>query len=99
MENICVHVLFEARPGFGDQTAAALLRLRDNSRRDPGCLQYDMHRLPDDPDRFMLYERWESRELLDAHLQEGHLAESNEILDSLLTGMPEVSIWNPLQGE
>ncbi|KAB1438963.1 putative quinol monooxygenase [Pseudodesulfovibrio senegalensis] len=99
METICVHVLFEARPGFGDRLAKVLLRLQDNSRKDSGCLQYDMHRLPDDPDQFMLYERWESQELLDAHLGAEHLAGVQKEMADVLVDKPLITIWNPLKGE
>lgn len=92
---ICVHVLFTAGKGREELAARELAGLRERSRRDPGCIRYDMHVSPDDPRRFMLYECWESRELLDAHLAQDHLAAFRERARELFAAEPEITFWNP----
>ena len=62
-----------ARPGKEDELKRELLRLVEPTRREEGCLQYDLHVATDNPGRFVFYENWTSREALDKHLQSPHL--------------------------
>ena len=54
-------------PGKGDEQIAAFERLAPIVRSEPGCLQYDLHAVVGDEDRFVLIERWASTEALAAH--------------------------------
>jgi hypothetical protein len=38
-----------------------------SSLRAPGCLEYSVHADLDDPDRYVLYERWADQAALDRH--------------------------------
>ncbi|HID22529.1 MAG TPA: antibiotic biosynthesis monooxygenase [Planctomycetaceae bacterium] len=39
------------------------------SRQEPGCLRFEVYQSQKDPKVFLLIERWESEEALDAHRQ------------------------------
>ena len=52
---------------------AALKKLVDVTRTENGCLQYDLHQDNESPEHFMFYEKWESRELWQAHMRAQHL--------------------------
>jgi quinol monooxygenase YgiN len=39
------------------------------TRKEAGCIYYDVHVALSDPNCFVTVERWESQEALDAHLQ------------------------------
>lgn len=58
----------------GQETALreALIALSEASRREPGCLNYDLHVDRDDPGRFLIYENWVSEAALDAHFNLPH---------------------------
>ncbi|WP_187170582.1 putative quinol monooxygenase [Salidesulfovibrio onnuriiensis] len=92
---VCVHVFFTARKGREAQARERLTWLMECSRKDPGCIRYDMHVSPDDPGRFMLFELWESQELLDAHGKSDHLEQFGRELPEYLVGAPEVTLWDP----
>ena len=47
--------------------ADILRRMAPLSRAEPGCLQYDVHRHPDDPNTFFLFERYVDEAALEAH--------------------------------
>lgn len=53
-----------SRETFLEQRRATMRR----SRREPGCLEYVFGADPLDPGRVVLFERWASREALDAHV-------------------------------
>lgn len=43
------------------------------TRAEKGCIEYTLHRDNDNPAHFMFYERWESRELWQTHMNAPHL--------------------------
>lgn len=61
-------------PGRGAEQVAAFEALAPLVRAEEGCLRYDLHRVADDPDRFVLIERWASAEALAAHDVAPHMA-------------------------
>ena len=50
-----------------------LLKLIDPTRKEQGCIQYDLHQDNDNPAVFIFYENWESRELWQTHMNNDHL--------------------------
>ncbi len=62
-----------AKPGQEEQLEQRLLALIEPTRKEPGCVQYDLHRHLTEPGRFVFYEKWESEEILNRHLQSPHL--------------------------
>ncbi|WP_341503705.1 putative quinol monooxygenase [Gallaecimonas sp. GXIMD4217] len=77
----------EAKPGFEAKVRAELSKLLEPSRREEGCLNYDMHVVNDAPQVFMFHENWTSEAMLDQHLQSEHIqacfAEIGELLASV----------------
>jgi len=51
----------------------ALLKLIDPTRAEQGCLQYDLHQDNVNPEIFVFYENWASRELWQTHMNNDHL--------------------------
>ena len=72
---VVLAVTWVAREGESDAVADLLCRLMPLSRAEPGCLQYDAHRDPDDPDRFFLFERYADEAALEAHQASAHFRE------------------------
>jgi quinol monooxygenase YgiN len=61
-----------AQPGEADRVAAAISKLVEPSRAEPGCLSYRPHRDVDDPSVFLLYEEYTDRAAYDAHAASEH---------------------------
>ncbi len=93
MKTVTVVATFEARPGKEAELKAALTSLVAPTRKEAGCLNYDLHQLPDDPKKFLFHENWTSKELLDAHLKSAHIAALLPRVPELAVGMPEIKIW------
>jgi len=72
---VVLAVRWVAREGESDAVADILRRLMALSRAEPGCLQYDAHRDPDDEHRFFIFERYADQEALDAHAASAHFQE------------------------
>ncbi len=72
MLTIVAHIY--AEPGHSEFVAAELQKLVPITRAEAGCRQYDLHRDNDNPDHFMFYENWDSRDLWQTHMAAPHLA-------------------------
>jgi quinol monooxygenase YgiN len=62
-------VTIDAEPGKGDEFAQVFEKRCEDSRKDAGCLQFEIFRSVSNPDKFALLELWESQAALDAHAQ------------------------------
>lgn len=93
MKTITVVATFQARAGKEAELKAALLGLLAPTRKEAGCLNYDLHESPEDPARFLFHENWTSKPQLDAHLQSAHIQVLLPRVDELCTAFPEIKIW------
>jgi quinol monooxygenase YgiN len=87
---------FEARPGREAELKQVLLGLIAPTRKEAGCLNYDLHTAADNPAKFLFYENWTSRELLDTHLKSAHIAASLPRARELCATAPEVRFWEKI---
>lgn len=83
-------ISIRTRPGLGQLQERAFARLAPIVRAEAGCLQYDLFRVDDDPDRFVLLELWESAEALDAHDASAHMLEADATNGEFRAGPAEV---------
>lgn len=91
--NIRVSATIIAKADKAEETFEGLKGLLAPSRAESTCIQYDLHRNPEDPTQFFFFEEWTSKEALDVHLQTPHLKAFGDIADDLLAGPPEVKVW------
>jgi len=77
-ENVILNVHMEALQGHEEELAEQLVALLAPTRREPGCLLYQLHRDPAHPGRFMFYEIWDNQAALDAHMASPHLLQFRE---------------------
>ena len=73
-----------AKPGKENDLRKAVLGLIGPTRKEKGCLQYDLHADNENPAHFFFYERWASKEDLDAHSASPHLTAFGARSDELL---------------
>ena len=64
----------EAKKDQVDLIKSELIKLIEPTRREEGCIQYDLHQDNENPEIFLFYENWESRELWQNHMNNDHLA-------------------------
>jgi quinol monooxygenase YgiN len=86
MNDNLLTVVAEMRAAAGkeEHLKRQLLALVDPTRKEDGCVQYDLHQSTSDPGCFVFYENWQSRESLELHLQSPHLSAFLNIADELL---------------
>jgi quinol monooxygenase YgiN len=93
---VVLGVRWVARQGEEERVAEILRRLVGPTRAEPGCIQYEPHRDPDDPRVFFLFERFRDEAALKAHEESPHV---QELLFGEALGLLEErrrTFWNPL---
>jgi quinol monooxygenase YgiN len=56
-----------AEPAHADIVGQALQTAVPAVRKEPGCIQYDLHRDLAKPGRFVMIEQWQDAQALEAH--------------------------------
>lgn len=96
MKTVTVVATFEARPGKETELKQTLTGLVGLTRREDGCINYDLHVNPENPLQFLFHENWTSKAALDAHLKSAHIAALLPRIDDLCKGFPEIKIWEKI---
>ena len=89
---VTIVVLMRARSGHEPFLEAELRAMVAPTRKEEGCLQYDLHRAADGTGAFLLHEVWESREHHTAHTKTDHFLRWNARKDALLASR-EATHW------
>ncbi len=76
-----------------DKLQQVLLTLIEPSRADDGCIDYILHRDPEDHGQFMFYEIRKDKKALNNHLSQPHLQKLIRQTDELLEEPLDVTIW------
>ncbi len=91
-EAVTLVVLLKAKPGQEPLLEAELRAMVSPTRREDGCMTYDLHRGADVAGTFLLHEVWESREHHRMHTLTPHFVRWNARKDALLESR-DVSFW------
>jgi quinol monooxygenase YgiN len=73
-----------------EEVGAGLRALVGPTRKEAGCIQYDLHQSSDDPSLFYFYEKWKDDQALAAHLQSAHIQAMARETSSFLAEPPEI---------
>ncbi len=88
-------VILRAREGQETLLAAELRALAGPSRREEGCLTYNLHRAIDTPGALLLHEVWASREAHTEHTHTPHFLRWNARKDALLASR-DANFWKQI---
>ena len=88
-------VLLRAREGQETLLEAELRALVGPTRKEVGCLRYDLHRSADAPGGFLLHEVWATREAHTQHTKTPHFLRWNARKDALLASR-DSTLWKQL---
>jgi quinol monooxygenase YgiN len=92
-----VTLIVQLRPRDGQEMLleAELRALVGPTRKEDGCLTYDLHRSAEGPTAFLLDEVWASREAHSRHTNTPHFLRWNARKDSLLASR-DVTYWRQI---
>ena len=95
-KSLTVIAQIKAKPGKETQVRQELLSLVAPSRKDPGCLNYDLHQALEKPTLFLFHENWASKAHLDQHLQKPDLQAVLARVGQLVAEPPQVTLWEKI---
>jgi quinol monooxygenase YgiN len=88
-------VILRAKPGQESLLEAELRALIPPTRREEGCLTYDLHRAVEPPDGFLLHEVWATRDHHRQHLRTPHFLRWDARKDALLAAR-DATFWSQI---
>ena len=88
-------VILHAKEGQHILLEAELRALLVPTRKEDGCLRFDLHGSVEQPGAFLLHEVWEAREHHTAHTRTPHFLRWNARKDALLASR-EAAFWHQL---
>jgi quinol monooxygenase YgiN len=83
-----------AKPGYEEQVLQSLLDLVSKTRREKGCINYDLHQSQESARKFAIYENWENPSDLNAHAKSAHLAAFSKLVRDQLERPAEIRKWS-----
>jgi autoinducer 2-degrading protein len=69
---VVLAVTWMAKTGREAEAAAILEKITTESRKEPGCVMYQVHKHKTDPRRFFIYEQYKDDAALEAHRTSAH---------------------------
>lgn len=93
MPNVTVVAHIRAKPGRESEVKQALLALVGPTRREAGCLNYDLHQSDDDATLFVFYENWTSKDHLAAHAASAHIRAFRARAVEILAAPPDIKTF------
>jgi len=65
------------------------------TRKEPGCIAYDMHESVTDPSKMVFVEQWENAEALIPHRAAEHMKAFGSIVRECSTAPPKIEVITP----
>lgn len=87
---------FKAKNGMEQAALEELGALLSPTRKEAGCIQYDLHRSTDDPGVFVFYENWKSKQDLEKHLAMPYLQALLGKVEELFAEAPVINFLEKL---
>jgi quinol monooxygenase YgiN len=94
-EAVTIVVLLRSKEGQHLLLEAEIRALLAPTRKEEGCVQYDLHHSLDHPSLFLLHEIWATRAHHTAHTKTPHFLRWDARKDSLLASR-DVTFWQQL---
>ena len=69
---VVLAVTWVAKAGRESETAGLFAKLTEESRKEPGCVMYQVHRHRTESRRFFIYEQYKDDAALEAHRTAAH---------------------------
>ncbi len=95
-KSLTVIAQIKAKPGKELEVRGELLSLIVPSRKDAGCVNYDLHQALDNPALFMFHENWASKTHLEQHLQKPDLQAALARVGQLVAEPPQITLWEKI---
>lgn len=97
---VAIVITLHVKPGQVDRFLDLLAPVLDAMRHEPTFINAVLHRSPDDPTLFMLYETWADRDdLVEVQVPRDYRQAYIAALPDVLRQDRGVTVWQPMRGD
>lgn len=96
-ETVHVVATFVAAAGKEKELERVLSAFVEPTRKEPGCIRYDLTRALDGSGEFVFIEEWESAAALDAHGESEHIREGRPRIPGLVASPPKITRYRQIR--
>jgi len=93
---IIITATMRAKQGQGDEMAGVIRSFAPKFLKDPGCIDYSVHRRADNRDIFFFYEKYEDNEALTFHTSAPHFKDMFRAIKPYLEGQAEIAMYEKI---
>ena len=86
-------VTIKAKAGKEKELEAAFAPCIAATKKESGCLAYELNRDPDDPTAYVMFEKFKNVAALEAHLKQEHTTKLLKALESLTDGELKAKVY------
>jgi quinol monooxygenase YgiN len=94
---VVLAVTWMAKNGHEAEVAEVFRKLTEESRKEPGCVMYLVHRHKTEPRRFFIYEQYKDDAALEAHRAAPHFLQYAKRELPRLGERTEGQLYSPLE--
>jgi quinol monooxygenase YgiN len=91
-EKIVLVARLKVRADAVEEAKRLALGITDDSRREEGCINYDVHQAIDDPTVFVWHETWKDKAALENHFELPYFKEFFAAASKLAAEDPQITI-------
>lgn len=88
-------VTAHVKPGMVGRFLETASAIAPATRAEPGCIEFSWHRSVDNPDQFVLFEKWADVPALAAHLRRSYIQAAFKVYEQTLAEPLKVQIFHP----
>ena len=96
MSNLHVVATIPAKSASENVVRAALTTLAEATRKEDGCVSYDLYESASAQGTFVVVEVWTGQDALDAHMKSAHMREAAGAFGSHLSAAPGIHPLRPV---
>lgn len=96
MAVVTIMATLSIKPGHEQRVLDLQHQYVADTRREPGCLRFDMHRDVANPSRFRIYEQFSDEAALQAHRQAPHALAWRKAMAEIEQTPVEATFWDVL---
>lgn len=93
----CIVDIF-VKPGCEEKVRTILRQIVEDSRDEPGCIEYNVFENAADQFHYTLIEVWANEEAFENHSQSDHVQQASIDISGYLTRSPDIKRYKQLPG-
>jgi quinol monooxygenase YgiN len=86
-------VTIKAKPGKEKELEATFAPCIAATKKEPGCLAYELNRDSDDPTTYIMFEKFKNIAALEAHLTQAHTTKLLKAVEPLTEGQIQAKVY------